>query len=119
MPTDHESITPSERTQCQVLLTSEKMQGNLPHCSHTKGSRVKKHFPTEKAFPQDQQVQGKDETFFRFSDPEEPARLVLDEQRDHLLAEAKSEILTEACKVDTLNTCIREFLIPNVGKWNM
>ena len=27
--------------------------GNLSQCSHTKESRVKKHFPTEKAFPQD------------------------------------------------------------------
>ena len=37
------------------------------------------------------------------------ARLVLEEQRDHLLAEAKSEILKQECKKDTLNTCIREF----------
>ena len=37
------------------------------------------------------------------------ARLVLEEQRDHLLAEAKSEILKQECKVDTLNTCMREF----------
>ena len=56
-----------------------------------------------------QPVQGKIETFFRFSDPEEAARLVLEEQRDHLLAEAKSEILKQECTVDTLNTCIREF----------
>ena len=53
MLTDHEFITPSEKTQCQVHLTSEKAQGNLPQCSHTKESRVKKHIPTEKAFPQD------------------------------------------------------------------
>ena len=56
-----------------------------------------------------QPVQGKDETLFRFSDLEEAARLVLEEQRDHPLAEAKSEILKQECKVDTLNTCIREF----------
>ena len=40
-----------------------------------------------------QSVQGKGETFFTFSDPEEAMRLVLEEQRDHLLAEAKSETL--------------------------
>ena len=45
---------------------------------------------------------------FRFSDPEEAPRLVLEEQRDHLLAEAKSEILEQECKVDLLSTCIRE-----------
>ena len=56
-----------------------------------------------------QPVQGKDETFFRFSDPEDAARLVFEEQRDHLLAEAKSEILNHECKDDLLNTSIREF----------
>ena len=56
-----------------------------------------------------QSVQGKGESCFRFSDPEEAARTVLEEQRDHLLAEAKPEILKQECKVDTLNTCIREF----------
>ena len=59
--------------------------------------------------PGHQPVQRKDETSFRFSDPEEAATLVLEEQRDHLLAEAKSEIFKQECKVDSLNTCIREF----------
>ena len=77
-------------------LTSENVQGNLP--PHREGISSG-HQP----------AQGKDETFFRFSDPEEPARFVLEEQRDHLIAEAKSEILKQECKVDTLNTCIREF----------
>ena len=53
VPTDHEFITPSEKTQCQFHLTPEKVQGNLPQRSHTKESRVKKHFPTEQAIPQD------------------------------------------------------------------
>ena len=39
-----------------------------------------------------QPVQVKDETLFRFSGPEEAARLVLEEQRGHQLAEAKSEL---------------------------
>ena len=53
VPSDHEFITPSEKTQCQVHLTSDIVQGNLPQCSHTKVSRVKKYFSTEKAFPLD------------------------------------------------------------------
>ena len=52
-----------------------------------------------------QPVEGKDETFFRFSDLVEAARFVLEEQRDPRLAEMKSEILKQECKVDTLNTC--------------
>ena len=39
---------------------------------------------------------------FTSSDPEEAARSVLEEQRDHLLAEAKSEILKQECEVDLL-----------------
>ena len=56
-----------------------------------------------------QPAQGNDEIFFKFSDPEEAARLVLEEQRDHLLSEAKSEIFKQECKVDFLKTCIRAF----------
>ena len=51
VPTDHELITPTEKTQCQVHLTSEQVQGDLQQCSHTKESRVKNHIPTEKVFP--------------------------------------------------------------------
>ena len=53
LPTDHEFIALSEKTQCPVHLMSVKVLGNLPRCSHTKENRVKTHFPTEKALPQD------------------------------------------------------------------
>ena len=56
-----------------------------------------------------QTVRGKGETLVRFSNLEETVWLALEEQRYHQLAEAKSEILKQECKVDTLNTCIREF----------
>ena len=49
--TQHEFITPAEKTQCQAHLTSEKVQGNLPQCSHTQESRVKNLAPTETVFP--------------------------------------------------------------------
>ena len=54
-------------------------------------------------------LQGKGESFFRISDLEEAARTVLEEQIDHQRAGAKSEILKQECKIDALNTCIREF----------
>ena len=47
VPTDHEFITLTEKTQCQVHLTSEKVQGNLPQCSHTRERntfRQRRHF---------------------------------------------------------------------------
>ena len=91
MPTDHEFITLSEKTQCPVHLTSEKVQGNLPQCSHTRKSSQETLSDIEGVSSGHQTVRG-------ISDPEESARLVLGEQRDHLLAEAKSEILKQECK---------------------
>ena len=90
----------SRETLWQVHLTSEKVQGNLSQCSlKRKPSQV-----SDRAFPKDiNQIEEKT-TLFRFSDPEAAARLVLEERQDHLLAEAKSEILMQECIVDALNT---------------
>ena len=87
------------------------MQGNLPQYSHRKESRVKKHFPTEKASPQEiKPVQGKNETLFNSGSLiRKKLRDKFLRNRDHLLAEAKYEILKQECKVDTLDTCVREF----------
>ena len=92
-----------------VHLTSEKVQGNLPWCSHTREKSSQETLSDREGISSGHQpVQGKGETFFRFFDLEEAARFVLEEQKDHLLAEAKSEILQQEREVDTLNTCIRE-----------
>ena len=55
-----------------------------------------------------QQVLGNSEPLFRFSHPDNSANSLLEGNRDHMLAEAKSEILEQECKVDSLNTSIRE-----------
>ena len=77
--------------------------------SHTRKSSQETLSDREGVSSGHQPVQGKGETFLRLSDPEDAAKLVLEEQRDHLLAEARSEILKQKCKVDTLSICIREF----------
>ena len=46
-----EELTPTKKTQCQVHLTSEQVQGDLQQCSHTEENRVKSHIPTEKEYP--------------------------------------------------------------------
>ena len=45
---------------------------------------------------------------FRFSNPANLARSLLDGNRDHLLTEARSELITQEYKVESLNTCINE-----------
>ena len=51
---------------------------------------------------------GNNEPLFRFSNPETSVKSILEGHREHMLAEAKSEIMKQECKVDSLNTCIRE-----------
>ena len=84
------------RETCRSVLTQKKVESR--HIF-----RQRRHFLRTTS------SSGKGESLFRFSDLEEAARTVLEEQRDHQLAEAKSEILKQECKVNTLNTCIREF----------
>ena len=108
--TDHEFITLSKKTQCPVHLTSVKVQGNLPCCSHTKRKSNQDTFSDREGISSGHQtVQGEGETFVRFSEPEKTLTLVLEDQREDLFAAAKCEILKQEWKVDFLNTSTREF----------
>ena len=55
-----------------------------------------------------QQVLGSNEPFFRFSNLANVAKSLLDGNRDHLLAEAKSELMKQEYEVEALNTCNSE-----------
>ena len=48
------------------------------------------------------------ESFFRFSNPANVARSLLDGNRDHLLAEARSELMKQEYTVESLNTGVGE-----------
>ena len=90
-------LTDLQRKLCVKLITfPRKYRETCPQCSHTEESRVKKHFSTEKAFPRDlNQFEEKTKLSSGSLIRKKPARLALEEQRDHLLAEAKSEILKQ------------------------
>ena len=65
----------------------------------------------ERIFPsRHQQVFGSNEPFISFSYPANVAKPHLDGHRDHLLAEARSELTKQEYKVESLNTCISELL---------
>ena len=55
-----------------------------------------------------QHVLGKNEPLLRFSNPETSVKTILEGHRDHMLAEAKSEIMKQECEVDSRNTFICE-----------
>ena len=55
-----------------------------------------------------QQVFGSNELFIRFSNLANVAKSLLDGNRDHLLAQARSELMKQEYKVESLNMCIDE-----------
>ena len=57
-------------------------------------------------------VRGENEALSRLSESENAKRLALEEQRDHLLAEANSEVLKQECGADFLDCSIRELRRP-------
>ena len=48
------------------------------------------------------------ESVFRDANPANVAKSLLDGNRDHLLAEARPELMKQEHKVESLNTCIGE-----------
>ena len=57
------------------------------------------------------------EPFFRFSNPADVANFFLDGIRDHSLAEARSELMKQEDKVESLNTCISELQRQTYSQW--
>ena len=55
-----------------------------------------------------QQVFGSNEPFFRCFNLANVAKSLLDGNRDHMLAEARSELMKQEYKVESLNICISE-----------
>ena len=80
------SLPSQSRETCSSILTQEKVE-----------SRV-----TFRA------VRGEIEALSRLSETENDARPSLEEQRDHLLAEAKSEVLKQECRTNFVDCSIRE-----------
>ena len=62
--------------------------------------------PTEEFSLRHQQVFGSIELFIRFSNPANVSTSLLDRNRDHLLVAARSELMKQEYKVDSLDICI-------------
>ena len=75
-----------------------------------KGCRVKNLTPTETVFRWhiEQFKDKKKEALSRFSESESDTRLILADQGDHTLSEAKCEILKQECRADRADCAIRE-----------
>ena len=69
-------------------------------------SRLNQDALSEREQPVD--VSGSNESIFRFSNPANVVRSLLDGNRDHLLTQARSEHMKQEHKVEFLNNCINE-----------
>ena len=102
-------ITPLERTLCQTRQGSSQALRDLVPCLYTKESRVKSLTPIEKFNPWHiEPVQVESETSSRHSEADKDMRLVLEEQRNQLLSEAKSELLKQECRAERADAIICE-----------
>ena len=57
-------------------------------------------------------VQGEDEALSRLSESEDEAKLFLEEQRNQLLSQAKTEIMKQECRADFAQCSIRKLKRP-------
>ena len=81
----------------------------MSHCFQARKVEFNKRSAIEKIFLEDvNRFLGSNEPFFRFSNQANVAKSLLDGNRDHLLTEARSEIMKQEYKADSLNTCISE-----------
>ena len=85
------------------------MQGNLSRCFPAKNRLNQETFSDREDLPlRHQQVFGSNEPFFRFSNPENGAKSLPDWNKDHFVAEARSELMKQEYKVESLDTCNSE-----------
>ena len=76
--------------------------------SHKRKSNQESHSEREGISLAHRAVRGENEAPCKLPESENAARLALEEQSDHLLAEAKSEVLKQECRADFLDCSIRE-----------
>ena len=90
------------------FISKSELHGHRETCgmalSHQK--RLGQDGFSEREQPAD--VLGSDESIFRFSNPAYVAKSLLDWNRDHLLTQARSELMKQEHKVESLNHCMHE-----------
>ena len=76
--------------------------------SHKRKSSQESHSDRDGVPLAYQSIQGENEAQTRLSESENDVRLILAEQRDHRLAEARAEVMKQECSADFLDCSVRE-----------
>ena len=111
------------QNDCKENLMSSSSQGPIstgkPVAFFSSKNKLNQEtFSDGEDFPlRHQQVFGSNEPFFRFSNPVNAAKSLLDGNRDHLLAEARSELMKQEYKLESLNTCTSELQRQTHSQW--
>ena len=108
---DHTFITLIGKVWCQVHLKvwTSLAQGNLWHGSHIRKDWVKTRFQKGE---QSADILRGNESIFRDANPANVAKSLLEGNRDHLLTQARSELMKQEHKVESLSNCINELQQP-------
>ena len=102
MHNEHKLITQDENAWWQVRLESSKFQENLMRCFRATVNRVITRFPKET------EVTNRETD--KFADQANVGKSLLDWNKDHLLNQARSELMKQEHQVGSHNSCIDEFL---------
>ena len=75
---------------------------------HATVNRVKTLFPKETGNEPGNRLESSVHSVFRFADPTNVGKSLLDGNKDHLLNQARSEIMKQEHQVESLDSCINE-----------
>ena len=109
MHNEHMLITQEEKAWCQVLLEILKHHGNLMQCFHATVNRVRTRFPKDRCNESGDRFENSVHYVFRFADTAHIERSLLDGNKDHLLNQARSELMKQEHQVGSLNNLSMSF----------
>ena len=111
MHNEHKLITQDEKALSQVLLEISKFQGNLMQCFRATVNGVR----TQNTFSERNQsnepgnrFESSVQSVFTIADQAIDGKSLPDGNKDHLLNQARSELLKQEHQVGSLNNCIDE-----------
>ena len=109
LKTNHLFVSPAAKTLCSSSSRFRVSAGRLAAVFSQNGKSSQEFHSDRESIPlAHRAVQGENEALSRLSEAENDTRLILEEQRNQLLSEAKSEVLKQECKAERADGAICE-----------
>ena len=107
VPTDHEFITLTEKTPCKFISFPSRC-GEFAAVFSCKTKSSQESHSDRNGVPLHIESSRRKWSLITLSESENDKILIVEEQRDHLLSEARSEVLKQECRADFLDCSMRE-----------